>query len=207
MFKRTSGKIIISILAVIVLVIAGFLLTRSLTITSNQDQKKQVGTSSSKSSQSQTQSSSESSAASSSSASSSTSSSSQTQQIQWQSLDLVHQIAILIQAAFPNQNAKPNNQFDFASNYWDMTGSINNGEIHRYVPNADSFAGISDILSAKIRIVNNQIQVTRPITAPFSVSIDQTMRNYYQQNDAISYTNNLSARVVTPARLAELQRK
>ncbi|MCV3296713.1 MAG: RNA polymerase [Oenococcus sp.] len=207
MFKRTSGKIIISILAVIVLVIAGFLLTRSLTITSNQDQKKQVGTSSSKSSQSQTQSSRESSAASSSSASSSTSSSSQTQQIQWQSLDLVHQIAILIQAAFPNQNAKPNNQFDFASNYWDMTGSINNGEIHRYVPNADSFAGISDILSAKIRIVNNQIQVTRPITAPFSVSIDQAMRNYYQQNDAISYTNNLSARVVTPARLAELQRK
>lgn len=174
-------------------------------MTSNQDQQKQVGMSSSKSSQSQTQSSSSSSSASSSTAS--TSASSQAQQAQWQSLDLVHQIAILIQAAFPNQNAKPNNQFDFASNYWDMTGSINNGEIHRYVPNADSFAGISDILSAKIRIVNNQIQVTRPITAPFSVSIDQAMRNYYQQNDAISYTNNLSARVVTPARLAELQRK
>ncbi|MFT9267445.1 RNA polymerase [Oenococcus sp.] len=205
MFKRTSGKIIISILAVVILVIAGFLLTRSLTMTSNQDQQKQVGMSSSKSSQSQTQSSSSSSSASSSTAS--TSASSQAQQAQWQSLDLVHQIAILIQAAFPNQNAKPNNQFDFASNYWDMTGSINNGEIHRYVPNADSFAGISDILSAKIRIVNNQIQVTRPITAPFSVSIDQAMRNYYQQNDAISYTNNLSARVVTPARLAELQRK
>ncbi|MFT8878985.1 MAG: RNA polymerase [Oenococcus sp.] len=204
MFKRTSGKIIISVLAVIVLVVAGFFLVRSLTETSNQDQQKQVGMSSSKSSQSQAQSSSSSSSASSSAASSS---SSQAQQTQWQSLDLVHQIAILIQAAFPNQNSKPSNQFDFASNYWDMTGSIDNGEIHRYVPNADSFAGISDILSAKIRIVNNQIQVTRPITAPFSISIDQAMRNYYQQNDAVNYTNALSVRVVSPARLAELQRK
>ncbi|MFT8812569.1 RNA polymerase [Oenococcus sp.] len=198
--KSRTNKIIVAIAVLILalaLIIVGVRVITNSSINKDQSSNSAISKSSrEKSSQSATTSS-----------SSSTSSSSQTQQVQWQSLDLVHQIAILIQAAFPNQNAKPNNQFDFASNYWDMTGSINNGEIHRYVPNADSFAGISDILSAKIRIVNNQIQVTRPITAPFSVSIDQARRNYYQQNDAISYTNNLSARVVTPARLAELQRK
>lgn len=201
--KSKTNKIIVSIIVLIVILALIIVGVRALSNpSSNKDRSHNTSASKSidrKSSQSIK--------TSSSSISTSQSSSSAVHRVQWQSLDLVHKIAILIQTAFPNQNAKPSSQFDFVSNYWDMTGSIDNGEINRYVPDADSFAGISDILSAKIRIVNNQIQVTRPITAPFSISISQAMQNYYQQNDAISYTNNLSARVVTPARLAELQRK
>ncbi|MFT8324148.1 RNA polymerase [Oenococcus sicerae] len=124
----------------------------------------------------------------------------------WNSIDLNNQIAILIQAAFPNNNAVPSDQFTFSQNYWDMTGSISNGEINRYVPNADSFAGISDILSAKITISNGQITVTRPITAAFTLSLDQAISNYYSQSSSINNTHQLAARVVSPAKLAELQK-
>ena len=86
----------------------------------------------------------------------------------WAALDLTHKIAILIQAAFAGQNGMPNAQFDFTQNYWAMTGSVNDGEIQRYVPQTDSFAGISDILSAKININGDQIQVVRAISEPFT---------------------------------------
>lgn len=203
--KSRTNKIIVSIIAlvvILVLIAVGFRVVGNPSSNKDQSSKTIV----SKSSTSISSKSSQSTKSSSPTVSSSKSSSSAAQRTQWASLDLVHQIAILIQAAFPNQNGRPNSQFDFASNYWDMTGSINNGEINRYVPKADSFAGMSDILSAKIRIENGQIQVTRPITAAFSISINQAMADYYTQTNAVNYTNNLSSRVVNPARLAELQK-
>ncbi len=143
---------------------------------------------------------------SSSSASSSSSSSAQSSSnvATWASLDLTHQIAILIQAAFAGQNGKPNAQFDFTQNYWAMTGSVNDGEIQRYVPQTDSFAGISDILSAKININGDQIQVARPISEPFTTSLNTSVATYYDEQHR-SVTDQIAQRVVTPARLQAIR--
>lgn len=122
----------------------------------------------------------------------------------WAALDLTHQIAILIQAAFAGQNGKPNAQFDFTQNYWAMTGSVNDGEIQRYVPQTDSFAGISDILSAKININGDQIQVARPISEPFTTSLNTSVATYYDEQHR-SVTDQIAQRVVTPARLQAIR--
>ncbi|MHA5099424.1 RNA polymerase [Oenococcus oeni] len=136
---------------------------------------------------------------------SSTSTSSSNVQTKWASLSLTNQVAILIQAAFKGDNGKPNDLFQFDKNYWDMTGSISNGVINRYVPNADSFSGISDLLSAKITISNNQITVVRPITAAFTVSLTQAINDYYGQSSSLDYTQQLAKRVVSPTKLTDLE--
>ncbi|MDN6968059.1 RNA polymerase [Oenococcus sp. UCMA 17063] len=140
------------------------------------------------------------------SSTSKSSSTSSISRINWDSIGLTDQIAILIQVAFKSDNGKPNDLFQFTKNYWDMTGSISNGTINRYVANADSFSGISDLLSAKITISNNQITVVRPITSTFTVSIAQAIDSYYNQPNSLDYTRQLAKRVVSPTKLADLEK-
>lgn len=202
------GAVIAAILVVIMVSIGVYAYSQSHTIQKSQSahqSSKSMSTSHHSQSSTSTESSSTTSS-SSNSASSSSSSSAQSSSIatNWASLDLTHQIAILIQAAFAGQNGKPNTQFDFTQNYWAMTGSVNDGEIQRYVPQTDSFAGISDILSAKININGDQIQVTRPISEPFTTSLNASVATYYDEQHR-SVTDQIAQRVVTPARLQAIR--
>ncbi|MDI6552224.1 RNA polymerase [Leuconostoc falkenbergense] len=202
------GAVITAILVVIMVSIGVYAYGQSHTIKKSQSaHQSSKSTSTSHHSQSSTSTESSSTTSSSSnSASFSSSSSVQSSSIatNWASLDLTHQIAILIQAAFAGQNGKPNAQFDFTQNYWAMTGSVNDGEIQRYVPQTDSFAGISDILSAKININGDQIQVTRPISEPFTTSLNTSVATYYDEQHR-SVTDQIAQRVVTPARLQAIR--
>lgn len=198
------GAVIAAILVVIMVSVGVYAYSQSHTIqksqSAHQSSKSKSTSHHAKSSTSTENSSTTSSSSSSASSSSSSSSSVAT----WASLDLTHQIAILIQAAFAGQNGKPNAQFDFTQNYWAMTGSVNDGEIQRYVPQTDSFAGISDILSAKININGDQIQVARPISEPFTTSLNTSVATYYDEQHR-SVTDQIAQRVVTPARLQAIR--
>ena len=203
------GAVIAAILVVIMASIGVYAYSQSHTIQKSQSahqSSKSTSTSHRAKSSTSTENSSTTSSSSSSSASSSSSSSAQSSSnvATWAALDLTHQIAILIQAAFAGQNGKPNAQFDFTQNYWAMTGSVNDGEIQRYVPQTDSFAGISDILSAKININGDQIQVTRPISEPFTTSLNTSVATYYDEQHR-SVTDQIAQRVVTPARLQAIR--
>lgn len=138
--------------------------------------------------------------------SSSSNSASRTSQanVSWSSIDLNDQIAILVQVAFANKNGSPDQRFSFQNNYWSMTGSVNNGQINRYVPNTDSFSGISDLLSAKIVIDQGRILVTRPITAPFSMTLADAVSRFYNSNSR-TYTSQIASKVVPPAKLDQMR--
>lgn len=204
------GAVIATIFVVLMVSVGVYAYSQSHTIQKSQSAHQSSNTTSTshraKSSTSTENSSTTSSSSSSSSASSSSSSSAQSSSnvATWAALDLTHQIAILIQAAFAGQNGKPNAQFDFTQNYWAMTGSVNDGEIQRYVPQTDSFAGISDILSAKININGDQIQVARPISEPFTTSLNTSVATYYDEQHR-SVTDQIAQRVVTPARLQAIR--
>jgi len=203
------GAVIATILVVLMVSVGVYAYSQSHTIQKSQSahqSSKSTSTSHRAKSSTSTENSSTTSSSSSSSASSSSSSSAQSSSnvATWASLDLTHQIAILIQAAFAGQNGKPNAQFDFTQNYWAMTGSVNDGEIQRYVPQTDSFAGISDILSAKININGDQIQVARPISEPFTTSLNTSVATYYDEQHR-SVTDQIAQRVVTPARLQAIR--
>lgn len=203
------GAVIAAILVVIMVSVGVYAYSQSHTIQKSQSahqSSKSTSTSHHAKSSTSTENSSTTSSSSSSSASSSSSSSAQSSSnvATWAALDLTHQIAILIQAAFAGQNGKPNAQFDFTQNYWAMTGSVNDGEIQRYVPQTDSFAGISDILSAKININGDQIQVARPISEPFTTSLNTSVATYYDEQHR-SVTDQIAQRVVTPARLQAIR--
>ncbi|MDI6666156.1 RNA polymerase [Leuconostoc falkenbergense] len=201
------GAVIAAILVVILVSVGLYAYGQS-----HKTQKSQLAHQSSKStstshhakSSTSTENSSTTSSSSSASSSSASSAQSSSNVATWASLNLTHQIAILIQAAFAGQNGKPNAQFDFTQNYWAMTGSVNDGEIQRYVPQTDSFAGISDILSAKININGDQIQVTRPISEPFTTSLNTSVATYYDEQHR-SVTDQIAQRVVTPARLQAIR--
>lgn len=203
------GAVIAAILVVIMVSVGVYAYSQSHTIQKSQSahqSSKSTSTSHHAKSSTSTENSTTTSSSSSSSASSSSSSSAQSSSnvATWAALDLTHQIAILIQAAFAGQNGKPNAQFDFTQNYWAMTGSVNDGEIQRYVPQTDSFAGISDILSAKININGDQIQVARPISEPFTTSLNTSVATYYDEQHR-SVTDQIAQRVVTPARLQAIR--
>ena len=202
------GAVIAAILVVIMVSVGVYAYSQSHTIQKSQSahqSSKSTSTSHrAKSSTSTENSSTTSSSSSSASSSSSSSAQSSSNVATWAALDLTHQIAILIQAAFAGQNGKPNAQFDFTQNYWAMTGSVNDGEIQRYVPQTDSFAGISDILSAKININGDQIQVARPISEPFTTSLNTSVATYYDEQHR-SVTDQIAQRVVTPARLQAIR--
>lgn len=203
------GAVIAAILVVIMVSVGVYAYSQSHTIQKSQSahqSSKSTSTSHHAKSSTSTENSTTTSSSSSSSASSSSSSSAQSSSnvATWAALDLTHQIAILIQAAFAGQNGKPNAQFDFTQNYWAMTGSVNDGEIQRYVPQTDSFAGISDILSAKININDDQIQVARPISEPFTTSLNTSVATYYDEQHR-SVTDQIAQRVVTPARLQAIR--
>lgn len=203
------GAVIATILVVQMVSVGVYAYSQSHTIQKSQSahqSSKSTSTSHRAKSSTSTENSSTTSSSSSSSASSSSSSSAQSSSnvATWAALDLTHQIAILIQAAFAGQNGKPNAQFDFTQNYWAMTGSVNDGEIQRYVPQTDSFAGISDILSAKININGDQIQVARPISEPFTTSLNTSVATYYDEQHR-SVTDQIAQRVVTPARLQAIR--
>jgi len=203
------GAVIATILVVLMVSVGVYAYSQSHTIQKSQSahqSSKSTSTSHRAKSSTSTENSSTTSSSSSSSASSSSSSSAQSSSnvATWAALDLTHQIAILIQAAFAGQNGKPNAQFDFTQNYWAMTGSVNDGEIQRYVPQTDSFAGISDILSAKININGDQIQVVRAISEPFTTSLNTSVATYYDEQHR-SVTDQIAQRVVTPARLQAIR--
>lgn len=203
------GAVIATILVVLMVSVGVYAYSQSHTIQKSQSahqSSKSTSTSHRAKSSTSTENSSTTSSSSSSSASSSSSSSAQSSSnvATWAALDLTRQIAILIQAAFAGQNGKPNAQFDFTQNYWAMTGSVNDGEIQRYVPQTDSFAGISDILSAKININGDQIQVARPISEPFTTSLNTSVATYYDEQHR-SVTDQIAQRVVTPARLQAIR--
>lgn len=122
----------------------------------------------------------------------------------WSDLSLTEQIAILIQVAFPMKDGVPDATFDFANNYWAMTGSIDNGTIQRFIPNSTGYAGISDLITADIQINDNDVTVTRPVSSSFNVDLEQAVAQFMDEQHQ-THTEAIASHVITPAKLADMQ--